>query len=69
MLGLLGRNETFAVSFGTEAGLFQKAGIPTVVCGPGDIDQAHAPDEYIVIADLGRCEAFMGRLAETLSSA
>ena len=52
------------VPFGTEAGHFQAAGIPTVVCGPGSIDQAHQPDEYITLADLAAGEAFMRRLAE-----
>ena len=53
-----------AVSYGTEAGLFQKAGIPTVVCGPGSIEEAHRPDEYVAIEQLAQCEAFMLRLIE-----
>ncbi len=52
------------VAFGTEAGLFQKAGIPTVVCGPGHIAQAHKPDEFIELAQLARCEQFLRRLGE-----
>lgn len=51
------------VSYGTEAGLFQKIGIPTVVCGPGDIVQAHAPDEFVALEQLAQCERFMERLA------
>ncbi|HVL75795.1 MAG TPA: acetylornithine deacetylase [Noviherbaspirillum sp.] len=51
-----------AVSYGTEAGLFQRAGIPTVVCGPGSIEQAHRPNEYVELEQLARCEAFMRRL-------
>jgi acetylornithine deacetylase len=51
-----------AVSYGTEAGLFQQAGIPTVVCGPGDIEQAHRPNEFVTLAQLAQCEAFMMRL-------
>jgi acetylornithine deacetylase len=47
------------VSFATEAGYYQRAGIPTLVCGPGSIEQAHRPDEYVAIADLGRCETFL----------
>jgi acetylornithine deacetylase len=63
-LRLAGRNGTIAVPYATEAGRFQEAGIPTIVCGPGSIDQAHQPDEYISLADLAAGEAFMRRLAE-----
>lgn len=52
-----------AVSYGTEAGLFQQAGIPTVVCGPGSIEQAHRPNEYVELDQVAQCEAFMRRLA------
>lgn len=51
------------VPFGTEAGLFQRAGIPTVLCGPGHIAQAHKPDEWIALEQVARCEQFMQRLA------
>ena len=54
---------TALVAFGTEAGLFQGAGIPTVVCGPGSIQQAHQPDEYVSLEQLARCESFMRALA------
>ena len=57
------QNDTFAVSYGTEAGLFQRAGCAAVVCGPGDIAEAHKPDEYIEVAELEKCMAFMRRLA------
>lgn len=61
----LSRNrEVGKVSYGTEAGLFQKIGVPTVICGPGDIAQAHAPDEFVTLAQLAQCEAFMERLTE-----
>ncbi len=53
---LTGESTTGKVSFGTEAGLFQNEGIPAVVCGPGSIDQAHRPNEYILINQLDRCE-------------
>ena len=53
-----------AVSYGTEGGLFQAAGIPTVICGPGDIEQAHRPNEFVSLAQLALCEAFMQRLLE-----
>jgi acetylornithine deacetylase len=60
---LAGRNRTATVPFGTEAGHYQAAGVPTVVCGPGSIDQAHQPDEYITLEQLAAGEAFMRRLA------
>lgn len=60
----LSRNrEVGKVSYGTEAGLFQKIGIPSVICGPGDIAQAHAPNEFVTLAQIAQCEAFMERLA------
>ena len=61
-LRVAGRNHTISVPYATEAGRFQGAGIPTVVCGPGSIDQAHQPDEYITLAALRAGEAFMDRL-------
>ena len=62
-LKLMGQNETHAVSYGTEAGLFQMGGCDSVICGPGNIAQAHRPDEFIAISELGRCMAFLGQLA------
>ena len=59
---LAGRNEHGKVAFGTEAGLFALAGIPTVVIGPGSIDQAHKADEYIAVLQLEACSAFLDRL-------
>ena len=56
------------VSFGSEAGLFDSAGIATVLCGPGHIAQAHQPDEWIGLDQLARCEAFMLRLADELAA-
>ncbi|MGY6569237.1 MAG: acetylornithine deacetylase [Salinarimonas sp.] len=55
------RNTTIAVPYGTEAGRFQQAGLSVVVCGPGSIDQAHQPDEYISLDQLAAGEAFMRR--------
>lgn len=54
-----------AVSYGTEAGLFQQAGIPTVICGPGSIEQAHSPNEYVELAQVVQCERFMQRLCDS----
>ena len=62
---LSGETGTTLVAFGTEAGLFKQAGISTVVCGPGSIEQAHQPDEYVSLAQLTRCEAFLQGLART----
>ena len=59
---LSGSDTTTLVAFGTEAGLFQQAGIATVVCGPGSINQAHQADEYVSLEQLARCEAFLQRL-------
>ena len=64
---LSGQSSTTQVAFGTEAGLFKQSGIPTVVCGPGSIEQAHQADEYVSLAQLAQCERFMQRLAATQS--
>jgi len=66
-LALTGANGTRAVSYATEAGLFEEAGCPTVICGPGDIEQAHAADEFVSLAQLEACMAFLSKLAEQLS--
>ena len=63
---LTGANRTGTVSFGTEAGLFQNADIPTVVCGPGSIEQAHKPNEFIALDQVAEGEAFMRRLMDRL---
>ena len=62
---LAGTQRTTLVAFGTEAGLFKSAGIPTVVCGPGSINQAHQPDEFVSLAQLAQCEVFMREMAAT----
>lgn len=54
------------VSFGTEASLFHNAGVPTIVCGPGHIAQAHQPNEWVTLAQLAWCERFMRRLADEI---
>jgi acetylornithine deacetylase len=63
-LKLAGQNETHAVSYATEAGLFQVAGSPSVVIGPGDIAQAHTADEWIAKDQIDKCSAFLGRLGD-----
>ncbi|MEW6466047.1 MAG: acetylornithine deacetylase [Pseudomonadota bacterium] len=62
---LSGEARTTLVAFGTEAGLFKAAGIPTVVCGPGEIAQAHQPDEYVTLEQLARSERFLQGLAQS----
>lgn len=66
-LKLSRRNHTIAVPYATEAGRFQQAGIPTVVCGPGSINQAHQPDEYIDISELESGLRFVRGLIAELS--
>jgi acetylornithine deacetylase len=59
---LSGRNHHSKVAYGTEAGLFSNAGVPTVVIGPGSIDQAHKADEFIAVSELDKCGKFLDRL-------
>lgn len=59
-------NETRKVAYGTEAGLFQSLGVPTVICGPGNIEQAHKANEFIDIEQLEECERFLRKMASTL---
>lgn len=63
-LKLTGQNETYGVSYGTEAGLFQEAGAPAVVCGPGDIAQAHTADEWIAESQIAKCMEFLTKLGD-----
>ena len=67
---LSGRNDHAKVAYGTEAGLFStSAGVPSVVCGPGSIEQAHKPDEFLEISEVDRCGDFLDRLFDTLEAA
>lgn len=59
---LTGANDTIGLAFGTEAGQFQDIGIDAIVCGPGSIEQAHQPDEYIELSQFAEGEAFLRRL-------
>jgi acetylornithine deacetylase len=65
---LTGDNGTHVVAYGTEAGLFQRAGWSTVVCGPGDIAQAHQPDEYVEISELEAGERLLRRVIAELTA-
>ena len=65
---LTGSNSTCKVAFGTEGGLFDSlVGVPTVVCGPGSMDQGHKPDEYVEISQIARCDAMLGNLVQRLT--
>ncbi|WP_298816555.1 acetylornithine deacetylase [uncultured Roseibium sp.] len=64
---LTGDNARHVVVYATEGGIFQEHGLSTVVCGPGSIDQAHQADEYIELAELDRCSAFLDRLVGELN--
>ena len=63
---ICGSSDFGTVAFGTEGGLFDGAGIPTVVCGPGSMDQGHKPDEFVSLAQLQACDAMLVRLADCL---
>ena len=67
-LSLVEQNETLAVSYGTEAGLFEEGGCPTVVCGPGNIAQAHKPNEFIERDQLDKCSAFLDKLTDYVAA-
>jgi acetylornithine deacetylase len=65
---LIGANETTKLAFGTEGGLYrERLGVPTVICGPGSMDQGHKPDEYITVEQMERCDAMMEALIEHLA--
>ena len=64
---LTGDNDTRAVAYAAEAGLFQRAGMPAIICGPGSIEQAHQPDEWIEQAQLELGAVFMRKLVAHLS--
>lgn len=61
---LCGREDFATVAYGTEGGLFNEAGIATVVCGPGSMDQGHKPDEFVSLEQLDTCDALLERLAD-----
>ena len=62
MRRLTGANTTIGVAFTTEAGLFQRAEIPAIVCGPGSIEQAHQPDEFVEIREIEACLDLLGKV-------
>jgi acetylornithine deacetylase len=68
VLALTGSNQSHAVSYGTEAGIFQKGGVASVICGPGSISVAHRPDEYLELSQVEACTDLMHRLIDRLAS-
>jgi acetylornithine deacetylase len=67
MTELTGKEALAAVSYGSEAGLYQQAGIEAIICGPGDIERAHRPDEYIIVDELHACQQMIETLGARLS--
>jgi acetylornithine deacetylase len=67
MTELTGKEALAAVSFGTEAGLYQQAGIDAIICGPGEIGRAHRPNEYITVGELRACQQMIETLGARLS--
>lgn len=65
---LSGQNSSTCVGFGTEAGHFQDAGMPTFICGPGCIDQAHKADEFLTHDQIAKCEKFLWKLVDHVSA-
>jgi acetylornithine deacetylase len=65
---ITGTNRVEAVAYGTEAGHFQRHGIPAVICGPGSIDQAHKPDEFCELSEYVACEAFLRKVIARAAS-
>lgn len=66
---LTGGNSTTKVSFGTEGGLFEdRLGVPTVICGPGSMDQGHKPDEFVARSQIEKCDAMLDNLLDKLSA-
>ena len=68
LMELTGANTADVVAFGTEAGLFQSLGMSVVVCGPGSIEQAHKPDEFVSLDQLQQCLDMLGRLGDKLAA-
>ena len=63
-----GTHEASKVSFGTEASLFHNANVPTIICGPGHIAQAHQPNEWVAVEQIAKCESFIRRLVEHVAA-
>ncbi|HTR83702.1 MAG TPA: acetylornithine deacetylase [Reyranella sp.] len=59
-----GGNRTYAVPYGTEASIFRNHGIPTIICGPGDISQAHQPNEFVAKSQMDACDGFVDKIIQ-----
>ena len=66
--GLVNSSARHKVAYATEGGQFTNAGIPTVICGPGSIEQAHKANEFVELEQLAQCDVFLNKLLETLQS-
>ena len=64
---LTGDDKRHKVAYATEGGQFTNSGIPTIICGPGSIEQAHKADEYVELVEIERCDSFLQRLLESCS--
>lgn len=62
---LVADNKRHKVAYATEGGQFTNAGIPTIICGPGSIEQAHKADEYVELSEIERCDSFLQRLLQS----
>ena len=67
--GLVAEKQVTKVAYATEGGQFTQAGIPTIICGPGSIEQAHKADEFVALEQLSQCDAFLHKLLLSLSTA
>jgi len=65
---LTGDDERHKVAYATEGGQFTNAGIPTIICGPGSIEQAHKADEYVALSEIERCDAFLKKLLDSCTT-
>ena len=65
---LTGDNKRHKVAYATEGGQFTNSGIPTIICGPGSIEQAHKADEYVELSEIERCDSFLQRLLESCTA-
>ena len=65
---LTGDDKRHKVAYATEGGQFTNSGIPTIICGPGSIEQAHKADEYVELVEIERCDSFLQRLLESCST-
>ena len=65
---LTGNSALGRVGFATDGGCFHRAGVPTIVVGPGSIEQAHKPNEFIALEQVAQCERFLARLRDNLSA-